>query len=101
LLEGDKDITATAPFRMTDGKPFVAGEDWIKNLKVVIRNDSIKEVNAGIVLLSFPETGMGTVNDLVATVSIMLGEHLSGLVLMVEGSKHLVKSRCVCCRVRN
>src|SRR5580765_6096653 len=30
LFEGDKEITATPPFRTTDGKPFLPaeGEDW-------------------------------------------------------------------------
>lgn len=58
IMEDGRDISATPPFRPTDGKPFLPNdsENWIKDIKVVIKNVSNKKIVGGSILLLFPET---------------------------------------------
>jgi hypothetical protein len=45
---------------ITPGKPFVADDDWLKNMTIVITNRSPKTIVDGWLLLALPETGDGT-----------------------------------------
>lgn len=60
IKEGDMDVTpGVRPYKSWEGKPFQAGDDWIKNLTVTIKNLSNKEIVAASLNVYFPETGTG------------------------------------------
>jgi hypothetical protein len=80
VLDGETDVTPTGqdpltgqPYKPRDGKPFVAGDGWVKNLVLVIRNLSHKEIVAGSIRLDFPETGAGIEGDSIMSKSVELG----------------------------
>ena len=57
VMEGDTDVTpGDRPFKPWQGKPFVAGDDWVKNLKVVLKNLSNKKIVAASISVNFPES---------------------------------------------
>lgn len=80
VLEGETDVTPTGQdpvtgqlYKRLDGKPFQASDDWVKNLVVVVKNLSGKEIVAGSFRLDFPETGAGVKGDSFMTKSVSLG----------------------------
>jgi hypothetical protein len=69
-LEGTMDVTGVGrdpvtglPYKPWTGKPFQAGDDWMKNLVFVVKNSSNKKVTAMNFTLIFPDTGAGTPSD--------------------------------------
>ena len=85
LFEGSKDIAAFThdpritsqlkhPYSLWDNAPFQAGEDWLENLVIVVKNLSNKEVIAGTVSIRFPETGSGSPGDAFIGQSITIGQ---------------------------
>lgn len=57
ILEGTTDVTpGDRPFKPWQGKPFQAGDDWVKNLTVVVKSLSKKEIVAASISISFPES---------------------------------------------
>jgi hypothetical protein len=94
VLEGETDVTPTGqdpltgqPYKRRDGKPFVAGDDWTKNLVLVIKNLSHKEIVAGSIRLDFPETGAGIKGDPVMTKSVELGRRPDNALYRPDGVK--------------
>lgn len=80
VFDGSQDVTprgldkATGQvFRSATGKPFQAGDDWLKNLSFVVKNLSGKEITAADFELSFPQTGNGTPDSPIYIYTIMLG----------------------------
>lgn len=60
VREADMDVTpGVRPYKSWEGKPFQAGDDWVKNLTVTIKNLSNKEIVAASLNVYFPETGTG------------------------------------------
>jgi|SRR5580700_5694455 hypothetical protein len=85
LFEGSSDIApfthdpivankSEHPYRLWDKVPFQAGEDWLQNLVIVVKNLSNKEIVAGSVNIRFPETGKGTPEDAFVGQTITLGQ---------------------------
>lgn len=60
VKEADVDVTpGVRPYKSWEGKPFQAGDDWVRNLAITIRNLSNKEIVAASLNVYFPETGTG------------------------------------------
>jgi hypothetical protein len=94
VLEGETDVTPTGQdpatdqlYKRVDGKPFQAGDDWVKNLVVVIKNLSHKEIVAGSFRLDFPETGVGVKGDSIMTKSVSLGRRPDYALYTFDGHK--------------
>jgi hypothetical protein len=95
VLEGDTDVTPTTGqnpvtgkfYKRRDGKPFEAGDDWLKNLVVVIKNLSNKEIVAGSIRLDFPETGAGIEGDSFMSKSVELGRKPDHALYRPDGVK--------------
>jgi hypothetical protein len=80
ILEGTTDVTPTGrnpvsgvPYKPWTGKPFQAGNDWLKDVVIVVRNLSNKEVIAANIDLTFPQTGAGIPGDAVSGYLVMAG----------------------------
>lgn len=80
VLDGSQDVTprgwdkATGQvFRSATGRPFQAGEDWVKDLVFVAKNLSSKEIIAADFDVSFPQTGNGTPDNPITMYMVMLG----------------------------
>ena len=55
VLEGTTDVTpGDRPFKPWQGKPFQAGDDWVKNLTVVLKNLSNRKITAVTIGIRFP-----------------------------------------------
>jgi hypothetical protein len=70
VLEGTADVAgyvrdpATGKlFKPWSGKPFQAGDDWLKDTVLVVKNFSDKQVTAIDLHLTFPQTGTGKSPD--------------------------------------
>jgi len=87
ILEGETDVTPTGPHKRSDGKPFEAGDDWLKNLVVVIKNVSQREIVSASFGLDFPETGSGVKGDGLMQYSIRLGREPDHALYMPDGQK--------------
>ncbi len=85
LFEGSSDIAPFThdpqitsnllhPYSLWDNVSFQAGEDWLENLVIVVKNLSNKEVVAGTVNIRFPETGSGVPGDAFIGQAITLGQ---------------------------
>ncbi|HEV2305073.1 MAG TPA: hypothetical protein VGR93_06110 [Candidatus Acidoferrales bacterium] len=73
VMDGDQDVTpGTRPFKVWQGKPFQAGDDWVKNLTVVIKNLSNKEIVAANIMIDTPTTGETETFEIVGS-TISLG----------------------------
>lgn len=64
VLEGDTDVTPGGrdpvtgrTYKRWNGKPFQAGDDWLKNLVVVMKNVSNKVIVAASVTVDVPQVG--------------------------------------------
>lgn len=80
VLEGATDVTGAGRDPVTGhlykpwtGKPFPAGDDWIKNLVFVVKNFSNKKVIAMDINMIFPDTGAGTMGSPVSGSGITVG----------------------------
>lgn len=80
ILEGSVDVTPAGRdplgrvvYKPWTGKPFQAGDDWMKNLVFVVKNLSPKEITAIDMNLIFPQTGSGTVSSPVSGYTVMVG----------------------------
>jgi hypothetical protein len=94
VLEGETDVTpigqdpvTAQPYKPRDGKPFEAGDDWMKNVVFVIKNLSHKEIVAGSIRLDFPETGTGIKGDPFMTKSVELGRRPDHALYRPDGVK--------------
>jgi hypothetical protein len=85
LFEGSSDIAPFThdpqitrnllhPYSLWNNVSFQAGEDWLENLVIVVKNLSNKEVVAGTVNIRFPETGSGAPGDAFIGQSITMGQ---------------------------
>jgi hypothetical protein len=80
VLEGATDVTGEGRDPVTaqvykpwTGKPFPAGDDWIRDLVFVVKNFSNKEVIAMNISLDFPQTGAGVPGSPMVASGISLG----------------------------
>lgn len=61
VMESGADVTPGArPYKMWEGKPFQADDNWVKNLTFIVKNLSNREIVAASLDLTFPETGTGS-----------------------------------------
>ncbi|MGH9736006.1 MAG: TlpA family protein disulfide reductase [Candidatus Acidiferrales bacterium] len=96
VFEGNADVTAKgidpltgAPYKPAAGKPFEAGDDWLQNIVLVVKNLSDKQVTAVDLRLTFPQTGTGKTPDspVVAT-TITIGQKPSWALYTRSGRQH-------------
>jgi hypothetical protein len=64
VLEGETDVTprgrdpvTARPYKSWTGKPFQAGDDWLKNVVMVVKNLSNKEIVGGSLGVEIPQVG--------------------------------------------
>jgi hypothetical protein len=78
VMVGDQQIrtgVSTAGVReVRQGTPFQAGDDWLKNMTIVIRNRTDKAIVRAEIVLLFPDTGDGTPGRPVTAYTITLGQ---------------------------
>ncbi|HEV2396362.1 MAG TPA: hypothetical protein VGS27_05455 [Candidatus Sulfotelmatobacter sp.] len=96
ILEGTTDVTPRGrdavtglPYKPWTGKPFQAGDDWVKNIILVLENFSDKQVTAVDFHLLFPQTGTGQTPDSpVVTYTIAIGRKPDWAMYGRSGRKH-------------
>lgn len=96
ILEGTTDVTPRGrdavtglPYKPWTGKPFQAGDDWLKNITLVLENFCDKQVTAVDLRLLFPQTGTGQTPDSpVVSYTIAIGRKPDWSMYGRSGRKH-------------
>ncbi len=82
IFEGDENVMPLSvgrdpstgqPNRRSTGRTFEAGDKWIDNLVVVLKNYSDKNIVAGSFRLDLPESGTGTLESPITSASTQFG----------------------------
>jgi hypothetical protein len=74
------------------GRPFQAGNEWLKDAVVVLEDFSNKEIEAGSLRVDFPQTGTGQRGSPVIATPILLGRTPDAALYAPSGKKRSAES---------